>query len=281
MSWLQLVQLISADVVPRLAAAGLPPLIDGAVLLGPEHTWENSSPPRIVMVPTGSEFKPRQDAPRGGTRNPKAPGAGVLYAIVQTQGKGYTAATVTFSAPPSGTTATGTVLVNAGAVQKVVVTNPGTGYTVAPTATIAGTGTGATASAKLAPSSELLSEISQRALWSERKKYRVNMWGCTYTSGVATPNPDSDWDFVESMYQVFIQSLQGLMSGLYVLGRGVWVSSLPGSTKLDMMGRMYEFELEIATPVPDTSLLFVPVGTLAQPTVYFQPADGSAPEQAA
>jgi hypothetical protein len=162
----------------------------------------------------------------------------------------------------------------------VVIVNPGTGYITAPTVTIAGDGAGATAFVKLAPTPELLREISSRALWSERKKYRVNVWGCTYTSGVATPNPDSDWDFVEMTYQVLIQSLQALASGVYALGRGAWVSSLPNSTKLDMMGRMYEFELEIATPVPDTGVAFVPVGTLAQPKVYFQPADGSAPEQA-
>lgn len=281
MSWQQLVQLISADTVARLAAAGLPPLIDGAILLGPEHTWENSSPPRIVMVPTGSEFFARSDAPRGGRNNPKAPGAGVRYANVLTQGIGYTTATVTFGAPPSGITATGLATINGGAVNRIVLTNPGSGYLTAPSVTITGDGAGASASAKLNPSAELLSEISIRSLWSEHKKFRVNVWACTYTSGVATPNPDSDWDFAEMLYQVLIQSLQGLLSGIYRIGRIVWVSSLPNSSKLDMIGRMAEFDLEIFTPVPDTQNPFVPVGTLATPSVYFQPADGSAPEKAA
>lgn len=282
MSWLLLVQAISSDVVARLATAGLPPLVDGKVFIGPEHSWENSAPPRIVMVPTGSTFTARKDAPRGGRdpRNPKASTAGVLFATMSQKGIGYTTATVTFSAPPSGVRATGTAVLNGGLVALIQITNPGSGYVTPPMITITGDGSGAAAFATLQPSAELLSEISARALWSEAKRFRVNIWGCTYTSGVATPNPDSDWDFTELTYQVFIQSLQGLMSGCYVLGKGTWVSSLPGSTKLDMLGRMYEFDLDIATPVPDTSNLFVPVGTLAQPTVFFQPQDGSAPEAA-
>ena len=45
--------------------------------------------------------------------------------------------TVTFSAPPSGTTATGTATVSAaGLVTGITITNPGSGYTTAPTITI-------------------------------------------------------------------------------------------------------------------------------------------------
>lgn len=279
-SWLALVQAVSSDVVARLATAGLPPLVDGQVFIGPEHEWENSAPPRIVMVPTGSEFLARQDAPRGGrdTRNPKAPGAGVLFATMAAKGLGYTVATVTFAAPPTGIRATGVAVLSGGSVVQVRMTNPGSGYITPPTVTVSGDGAGATAVATLQPDAEKLSEISTRALWSEKKRFRVTIWGCTYVGGASASNPDSDWDFTELTYQVFIQSLQGLMAGCYKISKGVWISSLPGATKLDMLGRMYAFELEIATPVPDTSLLFVPVGTLAKPTVQFQPQDGSLPE---
>jgi hypothetical protein len=51
-----LVAAISNDVVAALSAASLPPLVDGAILLGSEHVAENSSPPRIVFVPTQSKF---------------------------------------------------------------------------------------------------------------------------------------------------------------------------------------------------------------------------------
>lgn len=90
-----------------------------------------------IKVPTGSEVV----APTNGQVASTAIGAG---------GTGYTAATVTFSAPGNGgTTALGTVTVTTGAVTAITITNPGSGYTSAPTVTIAGDGTGATATATL------------------------------------------------------------------------------------------------------------------------------------
>ena len=56
-------------------------------------------------------------------------------------GTGYSAPpTVTFSAPTSGTTATGTATIVAGAVTAVTIVNPGSGYTSAPTVTFAPVG---------------------------------------------------------------------------------------------------------------------------------------------
>jgi len=54
-----LVAAISDDVVASLAAAGYPALTDGAILLGGQHLFEQSAPPRIVFVPTRSTFGPR------------------------------------------------------------------------------------------------------------------------------------------------------------------------------------------------------------------------------
>ena len=48
---------------------------------------------------------------------------------------GYTSGTISFTAPTSGVTATGTITVSGG-VPTVVITNPGSGYTSAPTATV-------------------------------------------------------------------------------------------------------------------------------------------------
>ncbi|NBA95506.1 phage tail tube protein [Pseudomonas sp. R5(2019)] len=78
-------------------------------------------------------------------------GRGVSSVTVSNGGTGYTGTpTVTFSAPPAGgTTATGTVTVNAGVITGVVITNPGSGYVTAPTATFAGAGTGAAGTAAL------------------------------------------------------------------------------------------------------------------------------------
>lgn len=63
-----LVANISADVVARLAAKGLPPLVDGRIVLGQRHLAENLAPPRVIFVPKGSRFGPRDTAnasPRG------------------------------------------------------------------------------------------------------------------------------------------------------------------------------------------------------------------------
>ena len=66
-------------------------------------------------------------------------------------GAGYTTAKCVFSAPqlPGGVAATGTCKVGNGIVYEVELTDPGDGYTKAPTATISGDGTGATVSCSL------------------------------------------------------------------------------------------------------------------------------------
>jgi uncharacterized repeat protein (TIGR01451 family) len=73
----------------------------------------------------------------------------VTHALMTAVGSGYTSVpTVTFSAPPSGTTATGTAVVNDNKVVGITITNGGSGYTTAPTISITGGGgTGATATA--------------------------------------------------------------------------------------------------------------------------------------
>lgn len=60
-------------------------------------------------------------------------------------GSGYTdpeTTPVTFSAPPSGTTATGSVTISAGSISVITIENAGSGYLTAPTITLGGTGSG-------------------------------------------------------------------------------------------------------------------------------------------
>jgi len=64
-----LVGLFSQELVARLAARGLPPLVDGRILLGGEHVLEQSSPTRVVFVPKGSDFKQAGPPEMGGTAN--------------------------------------------------------------------------------------------------------------------------------------------------------------------------------------------------------------------
>ena len=88
-------------------------------------------------------------APSGGvtaTGTAVLSGGAVTAVAVTTPGAGYvTGVTVTFSAPQlaGGTTATGTVTVDAGtgAITAIVITSGGTGYTTAPTATLGNLGT--------------------------------------------------------------------------------------------------------------------------------------------
>lgn len=75
----------------------------------------------------------------------------VASTTITAGGSGYSSATVTFSAAPAGgITATGTATVSGGAVTGITITNPGNGYTSAPTVTIGGDGSSATATATLA-----------------------------------------------------------------------------------------------------------------------------------
>ncbi|WP_186084928.1 hypothetical protein [Burkholderia gladioli] len=78
--------------------------------------------------------------------------------IISNGGSGYTSApTVTFAAPTTGVTATGTAIVQNGKVVSVTITNPGSGYTAAPTVTFTGGGgTGAAATSNLASALNIL-----------------------------------------------------------------------------------------------------------------------------
>jgi hypothetical protein len=86
-----------------------------------------------------------------GTLDPTKPGVleSVGQVTIAAAGSGYDArATVTFSAPAAGDTATGYVVLNAGGVERIAITNPGSGYSAAspPVVTIAGNGVGSGAS---------------------------------------------------------------------------------------------------------------------------------------
>jgi hypothetical protein len=68
--------------------------------------------------------------------------SGVASVTITNAGSDYDGTpTVTFSAPPSGVTATGTATVAANAVTAVVMTNNGSGYVTAPTVTFSGANT--------------------------------------------------------------------------------------------------------------------------------------------
>lgn len=68
--------------------------------------------------------------------------------VVQAKGSGYTSApTLTFSPPPSGTTATGTAGITSGEVTSVAIVDVGSGYVTAPTITVSAPPPGGTQAA--------------------------------------------------------------------------------------------------------------------------------------
>ncbi|HEY0770724.1 MAG TPA: VCBS repeat-containing protein, partial [Sphingobacteriaceae bacterium] len=106
--------------------------------------------------------------------------SGVISSIkVDTQGSGYTSATVTITGG-GGTGATATATLKSGKISGITITNPGSGYdpTSPPTVTITGNGTGATATATVASGSFSINDgLQQQALGQFRLDYSAaNDW---------------------------------------------------------------------------------------------------------
>ena len=108
-------------------------------------------------------------------------------------GSGYTSApTVTFSAPTSGTTATGTATIQNGSVVSITITDPGSGYTSAPTVTFSAptSGTTATGTVNLASALNILAG-----------NY-ANPTGKTYFFGTTTATTISNYSANKSLFLV-------------------------------------------------------------------------------
>jgi hypothetical protein len=252
-----IVQAVSVELAARIAAAGLPALVDGAILLGPQHLASTGSPPRVIMVPMGSRLEAFARRPASAhaksADNPAAPGVGVLYVAVQVPGTGATTPTVTFSAPQiaGGVTATAVVVAAGGGVHSVRIANPGSGYLAPPSLTFGGV-TGASAFAVLGQVPEARDELLRRSIGNDNKAFTVWVWSCVYAAGVAAPSADGDWDATDQLKDLVLQSVHALACGSYTIGRGHWIDSTAQAAKLISLGRLYTFELEFGTPILDS-----------------------------
>lgn len=288
-----LVTAISNDVVAKIAAAGLPPLTDGQIVIGKSKGPENSAPPRVVFIPTSFRFaaaSPGTNSQPINPRNPSAPGGGVRSYTMTQYGGGYGInPTVTISAPDIAggvqATATATVTTN-GAISRIVPSVVGSGYLNPPTVTIGGTGTGASAVANLGPTPQALAVIQQRSILTEWTMFEVHVWGCSSTTGTLTPNGDLDYDATQQLYQQVIASTHSLAAGVHVESQGEWLDAADGATVIDVLGHKVRFMMEIATPLlaePITptagaSVQFAPPQTQPNPSLTILPLSGGTPE---
>ena len=290
-----LITAISNDVVAKIAAAGLPPLVDGQIVLGRSKVAENSAPPRVIFIPKSFRFAPPSSAantqPMLAT-NPNSPGMSVRsYAMTQ-YGGGYVQGSTTVSVGQpdiaGGIQASAAAVVTSnGAVVKVLPVTLGSGYLNPPSVTINGVGANATATATLAPTPAALTVAAARAIYTEWHSFEVHCWGASSTSGVLTPDVSADYDATQQLYQQVISSTQALAAGVNMPSSGAWFDADDGATIVDVLGHKVRFLLEIATPllaepmVPaaGASVQYAPPGTTANPTNYLVPFAGGTREQ--
>lgn len=302
----QLISKISNDVVARMADAGWPPLVDKdakgnpTIAVGRVAQNENQFAPRIVFIPKSwrwAAMSPGTNWQSVASSNPNVAGRGLAAIIMDQYGGGYSAPTVTVSAPDlaGGTQATATADVTSnGSIRAIKMTNPGSGYTATPTVTITDTtGTLARAHAVLRPTPQNIAVATQRPIWTEWHRFEIHVWGAANDgAGNLAPDPSVgaalDYDATQQLVHQVIASTFLLAGGVHVVSSGKWADAATNATTIDVVGHYAIFEMEIAGPVllepmvptSGASIQLVPPPTQANPTEFLQPFDGSAPEQA-
>lgn len=288
-----IVSAISDYVVAQMAAAGLPPLTDGAIALGSAKSNENSAPPRIIFIPTTTRYGPPSSALNSSPispSNPDSPGSGIRSFTAVAMGSGYVqgSTTVTISAPDvvGGVQATATAKVSNGAVISILPNNIGSGYLNPPTVTIGGVGTGASFTARLLPTPQAQTVIVNRTIKTEYQKFDVAVWATTSSGGVLTPDVTTDYDATQQIVHAIIAACQALAAGVHEIGPGLWYDSTDGATVVDALGHYFMFSVEFATPVlafpiPPSGappVGFGPSNTSANPSLFIRPFGGGTPE---
>jgi hypothetical protein len=126
------------------------------------------------------------------------------------------------------------------------------------------------------PVPDLLRQWLQRSIATEKMMFEVHVWG------VAQPTPDpegGDFDATQVLYQTTILSCHYLAVGAVEFTALTWTDQKPGGTQLFKEGHEAVFGITFDTPVLDTSLQYVPPGTVANSTVYLVAGQGGIPAQ--
>lgn len=273
MSLVDIVNAISADVVSKIAAAGLPALVDGGIVIGRVKDEETSAPPRVVFIPLSFRFEARSNPVNYSAQNQRATalGSGIRSFTMTAFGGGYTGTPTVTIGPPDlvgGVQATATASVTPnGAISAIVPSNAGSGYTSPPSVVISGTGAGATATANLRPNAPALSVAQQSAILTEWVKFEVRCWGVNSVAGVVTPDPVLDYVATQQLYAQIIASAHLLFPGVHTESGGQWIDAGPAAMAVDVLGRGASFFMEVASPI-----LREPMTPVAGASVQYAPA---------
>lgn len=108
------------------------------------------------------------------------------------------------------------------------------------------------------PSNEILSQNQQRSIASEIITLEIHCWGQDIP-----PNPDTDFDITQAIYQQIIMSTHLLTAGSYTLLDGKWIDQVANASQLYKAGHEFVFGLQIATPILDKLLEYAPIDVSA------------------
>ena len=114
--------------------------------------------------------------------------------------------------------------------------------------------------------------LLNRQLVTERQRFEVHV-----TGAASPPDPDfGDFDATQAVYQTLYAVMWDLISPdrAKVLG-GRWSSQVDGMASLDTRGQKWIGTIEIAQPVVDNPLTFIPTSTDGTITVQFTPSPAS------
>ena len=174
----------------------------------------------------------------------------VATTTILTGGANYASGdTMTFSAPPSGVTATGTLQITGGVITGITITNPGSGYVTAPTINIitsTGSGFSGTSLLSFFPTGGLVPGVA----FIDSYVVVGTPSGRLYTSNVGNPTIWSPLDYISAESEP--DNLTGVVKHLnYVIGYGQW------STEF-----FYDAGNAIASPLSVASSYRVEIGCI-------------------
>jgi len=207
----------------------------------------------------------------------------VATTTILTGGTNYASGdTMTFSAPPSGVTATGTLQITGGVITDITITNPGSGYVTAPTINIVtSTGGGFSGSSLLSffPTGGLVPGVA----FIDSYVAVGTPSGRIYTSNVGNPTIWSPLDYITAESEP--DNLTGVVKHLnYVIGYGQWSTEFfydAGNAVASPLSVAPSYRVEIGCVNGDSivqfeqSVLWIGNSKATGPSVFL--LDGTAP----